>query len=144
MTSLHDQLETAVAKSLALWHEMVAKRDLTRLPEILADDALFRSPMAFKPYASAAAVNLILNTVMQVFTDFQYHRQLASADGLSVVLEFSARVGDKSLKGVDLIQFDASGRIVDFEVMIRPFNGLQALGTEMGQRLAAYLPAYKA
>ena len=144
MTRLDDRLQPAVADALALWHEMVAARDLTRLPDILADDAVFRSPMAFKPYASAAAVQLVLNTVMQVFTDFQYHRQLASADGSSVALEFSAKVGDKSLKGVDVIRFDDAGRIIDFEVMIRPFNALQALGTEMGQRLAAYLPAYKA
>jgi 2,4-dienoyl-CoA reductase (NADPH2) len=143
MTTLHTRLQPVVAQSLALWHAMVEQRDLARLPGILAEDAVFRSPMAFKPYASAAAVNLVLTTVMQVFTEFQYHRQLASADGLSVVLEFSAKVGDKSLKGVDLIQFDAAGRIVDFEVMIRPFNALQALGTEMGERLAAYLPAYK-
>jgi 2,4-dienoyl-CoA reductase (NADPH2) len=28
-------------------------------------------------------------------------------------------------------------------VMVRPLNGLQALGAEMGARLAAFLPAYK-
>ena len=61
-----------------------------------------------------------------------------------MVLEFSAKVGDKSLKGIDMIRFDETGKIVDFEVMIRPFNALQALGAEMGARLAAYLPAYKA
>lgn len=142
--TLNKQLQPAVAQSLALWHEMVAQRDLSRLPGILADDAVFRSPMVFKPYVSAVAVNLILNTVMQVATDFEYHRELASADGLSVVLEFSAKVEDKSLKGIDLIRFDAAGRIVEFEVMIRPFNALQALGAEMGRRLSAYLPAYKA
>ena len=60
-----------------------------------------------------------------------------------LVLEFSARVGDRSLKGIDMIAFDEQGRIVDFEVMVRPFNGLQALGAEMGARLAAFLPAYK-
>ena len=48
------------------------------------------------------------------------------------------------LKGVDLIQFDAQGLIVDFEVMVRPMSGLQALGEEMGKRLAPYLAAYKA
>jgi hypothetical protein len=63
---------------------------------------------------------------------------------LSVVLEFSAAVGDKSLKGIDMIRFDEEGKIVDFEVMIRPFNALQALGAEMGARLAASLPADKA
>ena len=114
-----------------------------RLPTILNDSAVFRSPMAFKPYVSATAVNLILNTVMKVSTQFEYHRQMVSEDGLSVVLEFSAVVDGKSLKGIDLIRFDEAGLIVDFEVMVRPFNALQALGAEMGARLAAYLPAYK-
>jgi hypothetical protein len=120
------------------------QQDLGRLPSILRDDAVFRSPMAFKPYVSAAAVNLILTTVVQVFKDFTYHRTLVSADGLNVVLEFSATVGDKQLKGIDMIRFDEDGKIVDFEVMVRPMSGLQALGAEMGARLAAYLPAYKA
>lgn len=137
-------LKPQVAASLALWHEMVAGQDLARLPSILRDDAMFRSPMAFKPYASAAAVNLILSTVVQVFKDFAYHRTLVSDDGLNVVLEFSASVGDKQLKGIDMIRFDEDGKIADFEVMVRPMSGLQALGAEMGARLAAYLPAYKA
>jgi hypothetical protein len=59
------------------------------------------------------------------------------------VLEFSARVGDKKLKGVDLIAFDAHGKIIDFEVMVRPINSLQALGAEMGARLAVALPQFK-
>jgi 2,4-dienoyl-CoA reductase (NADPH2) len=60
-----------------------------------------------------------------------------------VVLEFSANVNGKALKGIDLIQFDAEGKIVDFEVMVRPMSGLQALGEEMGKRLAPYLAAMK-
>ena len=137
------QMKPAAAASLALWHEMVSLQDMGRLPTILNDSAVFSSPMAFKPYVSAAAVNLILNTVMKVFNQFEYHRQLVSEDGLNVVLEFSAVVDGKSLKGIDLIRFDEAGLIVDFEVMVRPFNALQALGAEMGARLAAYLPAYK-
>ncbi|MNY60550.1 hypothetical protein D3C86_1971200 [compost metagenome] len=89
-------------------------------------------------------VSAILNTVIQVFADFTYHRQLASADGLNVVLEFSARVNGRELKGIDMIRFDEQGKIVDFEVMVRPMSGLQALGEEMGQRLGAYLAAAKA
>ena len=145
MTSpLPAQLHPAAAASLARWHDMVDRKDLGDLPSILADEAVFRSPMAFKSYHSAAAVSLILGTVAQVFSNFRYHREFASGDGLSVVLEFSADVGDKSLKGIDMIRFDESGRIVEFEVMVRPMSGLQALGAEMGQRLAAFLPAYKA
>ena len=136
-------LNANAAASLAKWHDMVAKKDMAGLAEIVHTDATFRSPMAFKPYHSAQAVVLIISTVMNVFEDFAYHRTLVSEDGLSVVLEFSARVGERGLKGIDLIAFDTDGKIVDFEVMVRPLNGLQALGAEMGARLAAFLPAYK-
>jgi SnoaL-like domain len=133
----------AVAATLARWHHMVATGNLADLPQLLNPDATFRSPMAFKPYQSAEAVALILRTVLGVFQNFAYHRELYSDDGLNVVLEFSAEVGGKQLKGIDLVRFDEQGRIVDFEVMVRPFNGLQALGEEMGKRLAAVLPAFR-
>jgi hypothetical protein len=136
-------LEANAAASLAKWHDMVARRDMSALAEIVHPEATFRSPMAFKPYHSAQAVTLILSTVMTVFEDFAYHRTFVTEDGRGVVLEFSARVGERSLKGVDVIAFDGDGKIIDFEVMVRPFNGLQALGEQMGARLAAYLPQYK-
>ena len=136
-------LQPAAAATLLRWHQMIAAGDLSRLPELLHPQAVFRSPMAFTPYESAAAVNLILNTVVRVFEDFAYHRELASTDGTDVVLEFSARVGDRQLKGIDMIRFDEAGLITDFEVMIRPMSGLQALGEEMGRRLAPQLAAMK-
>jgi 2,4-dienoyl-CoA reductase (NADPH2) len=142
--TLSQTLPAPVAASLKHWHSMVAEKNLGELSSILSPKAVFRSPMAHSPYPSAQAVQLILSTVMQVFEDFQYHREMASADGLSVVLEFSANVNGKALKGIDMVQFDAEGRIVDFEVMVRPMSGLQALGDEMGKRLAPYLAAFKA
>lgn len=138
------QLKPAVASALATWHDGVSRKDLSRLPEILHPDAVFRSPMAHTAYGPAPALVLILGTVMQVFENFTYHREFATDDGLSIVLEFSATVGDKQLKGIDMIRFDEQGKIVDFEVMVRPFSGLQALGTEMGKRLGHLLPGYKA
>lgn len=136
-------LTPAAAQTLLRWHAMLAGRDLQSLPELLAPDAVFRSPMAHTPYPGAPVVSMILNTVITVFEDFKYHRELATADGLSVVLEFSARVGDKQLKGIDLIRFNELGQIVEFEVMVRPLSGLQALGEEMGRRLAPYLAKTK-
>jgi hypothetical protein len=140
-TDLH--LQSQAAATLQRWHQFVAARDLSALPELLHPQAVFRSPMAHKPYPGAQAVNLILNTVLKVFEDFAYHRELASADGLNVMLEFSARVGERELKGIDMIRFDETGKIVEFEVMVRPMSGLQALGAEMAQRLAPFLAAAK-
>lgn len=75
----------------------------------------------------------ILTTVATVFEDFRYVREILDAQNFA--LEFEARVGELTLRGVDLIQIGDDGKIVDFEVMIRPANALQALGTEMGRRL---------
>ncbi|OJX30187.1 MAG: polyketide cyclase [Burkholderiales bacterium 68-12] len=122
---------------------MVAAGDLSELPSIVHRKAVFRSPMAHTPYPSAQAVQVILSTVVQVFEDFTYHRQYTSEDGMSAILEFSAKVGGKELKGIDQIRFDEEGKIVDFEVMVRPMSGLQALGEEMATRLAPYVAMMK-
>ncbi|MBA5688596.1 nuclear transport factor 2 family protein [Rugamonas apoptosis] len=143
MTEQLASLHPSVAASLASWHDMLRRRDLAPLPSIVHRDAVFRSPLAFTPYQSAQAVVLVLGTVINVFEDFVYHRQFATGDGLSVVLEFSARVGDKQLKGADFIRFDEDGKIVEFEVMVRPLSGLQALGAEMGKRIGHLIPAFK-
>jgi len=119
---------------LERWHSIVANRDRQALQAMLAEDVVFRSPFAWRPYEGRQAAWLILSTVMEVFQDFAYHRELAV--GPDWALEFSARVGDLSLKGIDLIRLDDEGRIVEFEVFIRPANGLQALGAEMARRLA--------
>jgi 2,4-dienoyl-CoA reductase (NADPH2) len=137
------QAPAAVQASLKAWHAMVAAGDLSELPSILHKKAVFRSPMAHTPYPSAQAVQVILGTVVKVFEDFTYHRTYASEDGMSAILEFSAKVNGKELKGIDQIRFDADGKIVDFEVMVRPMSALQALGDEMATRLAPYLAMMK-
>jgi hypothetical protein len=137
-------LAPAVATSLAKWHDTIAKHDLSDLRSIINPEATFRSPIGFTAYHSADALILALTNVIEVFSDFTYHRQAATADGTSVVLEFSAKVGDKFVKGIDFIRFDADGKIIEFEVMMRPLNGTQALAAEMGKRVSGTLPSFKA
>ncbi|MEK8030227.1 nuclear transport factor 2 family protein [Ideonella sp. DXS29W] len=136
-------LHPAVARSLEQWHALVERRDLDALEHIVHPQAVFRSPMAYNPYGPAPALLLALRTVITIFEDFTYHRQFGSDDGLNVVLEFSAVVDGKQLKGIDMIRFDDDGRIVEFEVMIRPLNALQALGAAMGARLGQVMPGFK-
>ena len=123
-------------QSIAHWHEMLANRDMSILNELLADDIVFRSPVAFNPYPGKPVVFFILSNVIQIFENFTYHREFYTEDGLNVVLEFSANIGDKKLKGIDMIRFNEEGQMVDFEVMIRPKSGIEALATLMGQRMA--------
>lgn len=123
-------LSPAAAKSLAKWHAMIAAADLSDLESIVAEDAVFRSPVANTPYPGKQVVCIVLRGAMKVFRDFVYHRELYD-DANSVCLEFAARVSDKQLKGIDLVKFGADGKIVEFEVMVRPATGVMALGEAM-------------
>ena len=132
-------LETT-KQSLEKWHHMIQAGNLSDLNDLLANEVVFRSPVAHKPYEGRQVVFFILSNVIQVFQDFTYHREFFTEDGENVVLEFSANVSGKSLKGIDMIRFNENGQIVDFEVMIRPKSGLDALAAQMGQRMAAFMP----
>ncbi len=125
----------SLPEGLAKWHKFVSEQDMQALSEALADDVLFRSPVLWKPKEGKAAAILHMSSAVRVLEDFAYHRQFVGDN--AVVLEFSAHVGSLSVKGVDLIQFNDAGQISDFEVMVRPSNGLQALGAAMAQQLAS-------
>ena len=132
--------DTQIKIAIQQWHEMLNTQDMRILNQLLADEVVFRSPVAFKPYQGKQVVFFILTNVIQVFENFTYHREFYTEDQQSVVLEFSADVGDKQLKGIDMIRFNQQGQIVEFAVMIRSLSGLQALGAEMAQRMSAFMP----
>ena len=135
---LHPKAE----QTLQSWHRMVDARDLSKVAALCAPDAVFRSPVAFTPYKGAPLVAQFLQQAVQAFAEFRYHRTFYAGDH-SAVLEFSAKVGDKELKGIDMIRFDADGRMAEFEVMVRPASGLQALGAEMMRRMTPILAELK-
>lgn len=127
-------------QAIKRWHTMLQTRDMSILNELLAEDVVFRSPVAYQPYPGKQVVFFILSNVIQIFENFTYHREFYTKDGMNVVLEFSANVGEKKLKGIDMIQLNEQGQIIDFEVMLRPKSGLEALAAQMGQRMAAFIP----
>lgn len=127
-------MEPGQVLTLDLWHEIVFDRRLEILGDLLAEDMVFRSPFLWKPYHGRYPAFVILSIVSEVFREFAYHRELVM-DHLWA-LEFSARVGDLSVKGIDLIELNKDGLIQEFEVFVRPANGLLALGDEMRRKLA--------
>ncbi len=119
---------------LSNWHEFVATQDPKLLDEILAEEVKFHSPFVWKPKDGKQMTKAILTTVMHVFENFRYVREIVDEE--NCMLEFEATVGDLSLRGVDIIRFGDDGKFIDFEVMVRPANALQVLGMEMSKRLA--------
>ena len=122
--------------TIEIWHKIVSGKDASLLASIIHEDAVFRSPFAYKPYEGRGALVFVLSNVIEIFEDFTYHRELISADRQSAFLEFTANIGGKNLKGIDMVRFDGAGLITEFEVMIRPMSGLMALAEQMAPRMA--------
>jgi SnoaL-like domain len=110
----------------------VETEDREALTEALAEDVVFRSPVVFKPYEGKPVVSTILiEGAMNVFEDFSYRHQLENGDVAALI--FDARVGDRELQGIDLLRFDAAGKVVELTVLVRPMSGVNALAQAMGR-----------
>ena len=114
------------------FRKAVEAGDLDAVEELLADDVVFTSPVAFKPYPGKPITAAILRGVWRVFSDFRYVREIAGADGRDHALVFTAKVGDKEINGCDFLHFDEDGRIDDLMVMVRPLSAAHALSEAMG------------
>lgn len=108
-------------------------KDFSALDRLFAEEVVFKSPVVFGPYAGRAAVAMLLGAVAQVFEDFRYTDQLETGD--AAALAFRARVGDRELEGIDLLRFDAAGRIREMAVYVRPRSGVEALAEAMRRKL---------
>lgn len=109
----------------------VEARDEARIEALLADDVVFTSPVAFKPYPGKPITAAILRAVMRVFVDFRYVREIANADGRDHALIFEATVAGKRITGCDFLHVNEDGLIDDFMVMVRPLSGAKALAEAM-------------
>ncbi|SDU29739.1 nuclear transport factor 2 family protein [Gordonia westfalica] len=114
------------------FREAVEARDAQAMQDLLADDVVFTSPVAFKPYPGKAITSAILRGVLRVFEDFRYVREINDAGGRDSALVFEASVNGKAVTGCDFIHVNDDGKIDDFMVMVRPLSGAQALADAMG------------
>jgi len=113
--------------------EAIEAKDLEALSPLLAPDVVFRSPAVYRPYDGRETVVALLRIVADVFEDFRYSSEWR--DGGTTILFFEARVGDRELQGVDILEHDADGLVERFTVMVRPLSGLQALAAAVAARV---------
>ena len=113
----------------------VESHDMEAAIAQLADDVVFRSPVVYKAYEGKEPVSWILRAVGEVFEDFGYDSQVDEGDRM--VLQFHARVGEKSVEGADFLTFREDGLISELTVMVRPMSGMLALAEAMKAKLEA-------
>ena len=121
---------------LAHWHRvMQAGNQPSDLAELIAEDAVFHSPVVHTPQVGRAKVIQYLAAAGQVLgsANFRYVRELV--DGDEVLLEFIDELDGIKINGIDLMRFNAEGKIVDFKVMVRPLKAVNKLWEMMGAQL---------
>ena len=117
------------------WHEVIESDDLKKLDEIIADDAVFSSPVVFKPMEGKEITMMYLHAAGQSFNmeKFKYTKEIH--DDMNSVLEFETYIDDISVNGVDMIEWNEDGKISNFKVMIRPFKAVQKVQEKMVEAL---------
>ncbi|MEV7098711.1 nuclear transport factor 2 family protein [Amycolatopsis sp. NPDC051045] len=116
---------------MSSFRKAVEARDPDAMAATLAENVVFRSPVAFRPYPGKAITAAILRGVLRVFEDFRYVRELTGAEGREHALVFEARIGDVRVEGCDFLHLDDDGLIDEFTVMVRPLSAAQALSEAM-------------
>jgi len=117
------------------WHEVFDGNDLNTLDSIVADNAVFSSPVVFTPMEGKEITMMYLHAAGQSFNmqKFKYTREIH--DGMNSVLEFETYIDDISVNGVDMIEWNKEGKIANFKVMIRPFKAVQKVQEKMVEAL---------
>ena len=120
------------------WHRILESRDLAGLDALLADDAVFHSPIVPKPQAGKKITRLYLMAAFGVLVNdsFRYVREIVGER--DAVLEFVVEIDGITVNGVDLIGWNDAGRINDFKVMIRPLKAINLVHQKMAEMLQAF------
>ena len=140
-----------IEETVANWHEHLAGRLPGGLDALLADDVVFFSPIVFTPQEGKAITKLYLEAAYGALGGepeagggngsggaFRYTKQVLSGD--TAVLEFETSVDGRYVNGVDIIRGDDDGRIIEFRVMIRPLQAVDAVHRQVAAALEAEAP----
>ena len=154
-------IETTIER----WHQFLRGDLPGGLDELLHDDVAFLSPIVFSPQRGKDLTKMYLQAAGAtlggsgdgaaklgdaradagaegVGPKFHYVAEVMS--GHRAVLEFESEVDGKYLNGVDIITCDDDGKIVEFKVMIRPLQAINAVHAAMKamlERMQAAAPA---
>ncbi len=122
---------------LETWHRLVRTQDPGGLLALLAEDAVFHSPVVHTPQRGRKLAALYLGAAFQVFFNpgFRYVREIVGPT--DAMLEFETEIEGVLVNGVDLIKWDDAGQIVEFKVMLRPLKAINLIHQKMAAMLQA-------
>ncbi len=137
-----------IEKCIADWHSFIHDKKPGALEDLIADDCVFISPIVFTPQKGKALTLAYLRAAggtlggqgapgdkkpAENAGKFKYTKEVLA--GNYAVLEFETEMDGKYVNGVDIITCNDAGKIVEFRVMIRPLQAVNAVHAAMGAML---------
>ncbi|TAH20542.1 MAG: nuclear transport factor 2 family protein [Cytophagales bacterium] len=124
-----------IQNTISTWHQLFTNRNIAGLDELIADNAVFHSPIVHTPQVGKELTKMYLSAAFYVFYNdsFVYVRQVIS--GNHAVLEFEVTIDGIKVNGVDMITCDEEGKIIDFKVMVRPLKAVNLIHQKMMEML---------
>ena len=123
-----------------IWHRLVKTHDAAGLDQLLAEDAVFHSPVVHTPQRGKTLTKAYLAAAFQVFFNPSFHYVREIVGQMDAMLEFETEIDGIVVNGVDLIHWNEAGRIDDFKVMIRPLKAIDLVHQKMGELLQKMKP----
>ena len=123
--------------TLDTWHRIVRTGDAAALPALVAEDAVFFSPVVHSPRRGRDQMLMYLGAAMKVVRNpgFRYVREIVGER--DAMLEFETTLDGVHVNGVDIITWNDTGQIVEFKVMLRPLKGINIVHQKMAEMLQA-------
>jgi len=136
------------------WHRHTRGELVGGLDTLLHEDCVFLSPIVFTPQRGRDITKLYLRAAGNTLADADADHGAAAESGTSegaapielggtfrytkeirqghhAMLEFETEVEGKYANGVDIISCDDDGMIIEFKVMMRPLQAINAVHTQM-------------
>ena len=124
-----------MAAALDSWHDIIRSGDASALDTLIADDAVFHSPVVHTPQVGKAIVVKYLTAAAKVLLNGSFHYVREMVDERQAILEFEVTIDDIVINGVDHICWNDNNQIIEFKVWVRPLKGMQKLHQWMAKTL---------
>lgn len=121
--------------ALEEWHRIVKAQDLSALHDLLAEDAVFYSPIVHRPQVGRDLVVIYLTGAGQILFNGTFEYTKETHGDHCAILEFTAKVEGILINGVDIISWNDAGQITEFKVMVRPLKAINMLHGKMRELL---------
>ena len=132
----HKNIEHKNFNCIEKWKKIIFTGKLDMLEKIIDENAIFYSPVVFKPQEGKQKVLKYLSAAVKIFQnkDFKYTKIIANNN--YTCAEFEASFNNILVNGIDIIT-TRSNLIIEFKVFLRPLKGIDVVRHAMRENLTS-------